>query len=50
MIDVAWAEVRHLVVKGVVQFSNEVDFDEFVFTARTIQVLVSFLLKIYFLN
>ena len=50
MIDVARAEVRHLVVRGVVQFSNEVDFDEYVFTARTIQVLVSFSLEAIKIN
>ena len=44
MIDVADVDLTHLIVKGVVQFSPDVDFDSYTFSAHTIQVWVSQLL------
>ena len=41
LIDSESIVLDHLVIKGVVQFTNDVDFDQFSFSAITIQVLVS---------
>lgn len=41
LVDVATVELTHLIVKGVVQFKPDVDFEEFTFNATTIQVIVS---------
>ena len=41
LIDSESIVLDHLIIKGVVQFTNDVDFDQFSFSAITIQVLVS---------
>ena len=42
LIDVATINVTNLIVKGVVQFTPFVEFEQFTLHASTIQVIVSF--------